>query len=323
MKTIDVREYQELFRKITRQRYGKDADFASIERQLAELRRGQALTYEHLEIIADEAYWPFKKYWMWPAKEQIEDKLNETKDLFVDPLSKYKGENKERSIICKLLEIFKNLSLVSIVLRFVWPEYYAIYSRPNLWILRVERGASDLEEYMNYLRVMRLLRQTFGVKRTADVDMIVWAAAKEDSASKEFLDFLLENLPVKMIPLELIRNIYKNPLKISSAFMAKEDYKTSGFWSSHAFEFLIKQEYSRLIIAPRRNINKGELEDMIDQLCEVQDYNMMKGKFHRLRILRNKAIHPDESFSENEAKELLEGVRNLKEKVKSFSINER
>lgn len=304
MKAIDVREYEELFNKITRQRYGRTVDFASIEGQLAELREGGALTYGHLGIIAHERYWPFKKYWMWPSREQVEDKLNETQGLFVNPLSENKGEVKEKAIICRLLEIFKNLSLVSIVLRFVWPEYYAIYSRPNLWILRVERGASDLEEYMNYLRVMRLLRQTFKLERTADVDMIVWAAAKEDSASKNFLDFLLESFPENMIPLELIWNIYKNPLKISSAFLAKRDYKTSGFRSSQAFELLVKQEYFMLITPPRRNKSKGEIEDMIDQLCEKQEYKMMRGRLHRLRILRNKAIHPDESFSEDESLKL-------------------
>ncbi len=321
MKQISVRKYQKLFNQIIRQRYGRDADFASIERQLAELRRGPALSYGHLEIIADEAYWPFKKYWMWPAKDKIIDKLKETKGLFVDPLSKYKGENKESWMICHLLEIFKNLSLVSIVLRFVWPKYYAIYSRPNLWILRVERGASDLEEYMNYLRVMRLLKQTFKVKRTADVDMVVWAAAKEDNASKKFLDFLSKSLPAEMMPLELIKNIYKNPLNISSTFLAKKDYKTSAFWSSQAFELLIIKEYFRLIFPRWRNWNKGELEDMIDQLCEKQEYKNMKGKLHRLRILRNKAVHPDKSFNENEAIELFEGIRKLNEKVKLFESN--
>ncbi len=318
MKTIDIREYQELFRKLTRQRYGRDADFASIERQMAELREGRALTYGHLEIITDERYWPFAKYWMWPARNQIEDKLKETTDLFVNPLSEYKGKVKETAIICKLLEIFKNLSLVSIVLRFVWPEYYAIYSRPNLWILRVERGASDLEEYMNYLRIMRLLRQTFKLERTADVDMIVWAAAKEDCASKGFLNLLSKVLPAEIIPLELIKNIYENPIRISSAFLARKDYKTSAFWSSLAFELLINQEYLRLIFPRWRNWKKGELEDMIDQLCEKQEYKMIKGVLHRLRRLRNKDVHPDKGFNGNEARELFEGVKNLNEKVKLF-----
>ncbi len=46
----------------------------------------------------------------------------------------------------------------------------------------------------------------------------------------------------------------------------------------------------------------------------------MKGKLHRLRILRNKVIHPKERFSEDEAIELFETVRKLSEKLKMVEI---
>ncbi|MBC7362508.1 MAG: hypothetical protein H5U06_09555 [Candidatus Aminicenantes bacterium] len=114
---------------------------------------------------------------MWPCREQIEARLSETKGKFANLFAHGKRddgfENREKELCGLLLDIFKNLALVSIVLRFVWPEHYAIYSRPNLWILRVPRGSSDIEEFMNYIRVMRTLKSTFRVKRTADVDMIV------------------------------------------------------------------------------------------------------------------------------------------------------
>lgn len=83
---------------------------------------------------------------------------------------------------------------------------------------------------------------------------------------------------------------------------------------------LIDQEYLRLILSRWRNWNKGELEDLIDRLWKKKEYKNMKGKLHRLRKLRNKAIHPDKIFDENEAPELFERVRRLNAKVKMFEI---
>ena len=76
-------------------------------------------------------------------------------------------------MICRLLDIFKHISRMSILLRFVWPEHYAIYSRASLQLLQIERGHNDEQEYANYIAEMRTLRHSFAVDRTADVDMIV------------------------------------------------------------------------------------------------------------------------------------------------------
>lgn len=137
------------------------------------MREGEPLSYCDLEIIADDSCWPSSKYWMWPSREVIEDKLERTAGWFADI------PNDEEEIIKNLCEIFRNIALVSIVLRFVCPKHYVIYSRPPLKILRIERGANDVEEYLNYVGEMRLLRRSFKVAKTADVDMIVWTIAQE------------------------------------------------------------------------------------------------------------------------------------------------
>ena len=183
---MDSSKYQLMFREIIRRKHGVDIDFETIEKSLGHLRKGDPLNYNDLEIIAYEKYWPFKKYWMWPAKEQIEGQLAETKGIFIGPACEEKNDKK---IIKKLSSIFRNIALVSIVLRFVWPEHYAIYSRPPLKILRVERGDNDLEEYMNYIREMRLLRKSFGVHRAADIDTIIWVISQR-KRKEEYDEFL-------------------------------------------------------------------------------------------------------------------------------------
>ena len=312
---MESEKYKKSFYELIKSRFNREVDFASIEKVLEHVRNGDALTYADLELIGDERYWPFKQYWMWPAKEQIQDKLKETKEKFIDPV---RNEERERELIRCLSAIFRNLSLVSIVIRFVWPEHYAIYSRPNLKILRVERGANDEEEYMNYIRVMRLLKRSFGVERVADVDIIVWAIGKREEAHAEFFRILAEQLPENLKPGELILCLDDNPLKIAQVYLRKGDYKTSGFWASQAFEIYLKGEYRRLIGYPRRrDPEKGELEDIIDQLSRTPEYHGWGDYLHSLRWRRNKAIHRDDEFTKVDVEALIDGAGKLKQKVEA------
>jgi HEPN domain-containing protein len=322
---MDSQKYIKSFYEMIRSRFNRDVDFTSIEKGLEHIRNGDALTYADLELIADERYWPFEQYWMWPPREQIEEKLKVTagkfKDLYEkDPKEEYPNEERdeERELIRFLSEIFKNLSLVSIIMRFVHPEHNAIYSRPNLKILRVERGEDDVEEYMNYIQVMRLLKGSFGVERVADVDIIVWAIAKQEQEPAEFLKVLAEQLPENLTPGELFNNLADDPLRIAKVYLRKEDYKTSGFWASQAFEISLRDEYSRLIGYPRRkDPEKGELQDIIDQLATRPEYQGWSDYLHSLRWRRNKAIHPSYEFTKVDAEALIDGAGELKQKVEA------
>lgn len=312
---MDSEKYKELFYEIIKNRFNREVDFASIEKGLEHVRNGNALTYADLELIANDRYWPFKQYWMWPSRDQIKEKLKETREKFINPI---KNEARERELIRFLSAIFRNLSLVSIVIRFVWPEHYAVYSRPNLKILRVERGEDDVEEYMNYIRVMRLLKGSFGVERVADVDIIVWAIAKREEAHAEFFRILAEQLPENLTPGELILRLHDNPLMVAQVYIRKGDYKTSGFWASQAFEIYLRDEYRRLIGYPiTRYPKKGELQDIIDQLITTPEYHGWGAYLHGLRRRRNEAIHPDYKFTKADVEALIDGVGKLKQKVEA------
>jgi hypothetical protein len=140
---MNLSNYDRLFKDIIRRRHGKEVDFIQIESKLDHLRRGEALCYKDLLIIGDDRFWPFSEYWMWPAENQICSQLPKTGGWL------NQMPDKEERIIGDLDAIFRNISLVSIILRFVHPQYYAIYSRPLLKALRVERGRNDTDEYLN------------------------------------------------------------------------------------------------------------------------------------------------------------------------------
>ena len=305
---MDKSKYETLFNQIIKKKHGMEIDFEKIEAKLGHLREGDALIYSDLEIIADDNCWPFNKYWMWPSRYQVEDKLKKTKGLFKD----LPGEEEyEKKVIGNLSEIFKNIALVSIILRFVCPKHYAIYSRPPLKILRIERGANDAEEYLNYVGELRLLKRSFQVGTTAEVDMIVWAIAQEKGAHlREFKKLLAEQLPENLKPGELITYLSNDPLKIAEIYFIQKDHKTAGFWAARAFEKYLRDECVCLIgfIPPRTN---GEIMTIIDFLCRKTKHRYEENTFHNLRQLRNKAVHESEAFTKNDAKDFIERLKNL------------
>jgi len=291
-----------------------EVDFHSIEQKLKHLREGGPLTYEDLETIADDKFWPFNEYWMWPSKEQIEDKLEITDGLFVELPSK------EEEALSKLLDIFKNLSLVSIVLRFVRPRYYAIYSRPPLYLLRIERGRDDIEEYMNYVNEMRIIKNSFGEFRTAEADMIVWAIAEEtrrDGKSykgreilEKFIKLLAEVLPENLNIEELINHYAQNPLKIAEIYYERKQFKTAGMWAGRAFEKYVKNKCDDLGVRIAQ-YESDQLFNRVERICNEEDYWYKEDVLHRLRKLRNKAMHVDRPYSQSDAKHAIEELKRL------------
>jgi len=297
---LDQNKYECLFQKIIKQKHGMDVNFEAIEENVKHLRDGGCLKYQDLEIMADEKYWPFKKYWMWPQTEQIGEKLKETEGFFSDlPVS-------EEEIIRKLDAIFKNLSLVSIILRFIRPKYYAIYSRPPLKILNIERGENDVDEYMNYLSNLRTLQESLHVFRTADMDMIVWALVQsEDSNVDNFIDHLAEEIPPKISPVDLIKSLSSKPIKIAEIYFDVGDYKTGGMWAGRAFEQFLKDECYR-VRGYVPNWGENALFRRVELLSDSEAYWYRKDILHKLRKFRNRAFHPENPLTELETKEFIE-----------------
>jgi len=302
---MEKHSYLDLFNEFAKTDSGKEQNLEEIERRLSHLRFGGSLSYSDLQKISDDELWPFNKYWMWPSKSQIEKYLKKTNGWFVDlPL------NEER-VIKGLNEIFKNLSLVSIILRFIWPEHYAIYSLPPLKLLRIERGGNAVEEYMNYLREMRLLRETFTVPRAADVDKIIWAIFyKKGKYLFEIKRDLALKLPENLTPDELVFYLSYDPLLVARAFLKQGEYRTAGFWAAKAFEKFLYDECSRLKI---KTYDKPyERTELINSLCQTtkkwsDNWNLLNDA----RKLRNKIIPGIKEFISDDVHRLISVVERL------------
>jgi hypothetical protein len=258
-------DFKRLFKQIAKTESGKEQNLEGIETQLAHLKEGAALSYLDLELISEPKYWPFNKHWMWPHRSQIEKKLETTEGWFKDLPSN------EREIIRKLNNIFKNIGLVSIVLRFARPEFYAIYSLPVLQIMRIERGGNEVEDYLNYISELRVLRTCFGVDNTAAADEIVWAIFHhKNKYGADLKKILAKRLPENLTAEELLIYLSNDPLKVSKEYMKRKDHMTAGFWAAKAFEKLLDDECRQAgIFIPDPTHKRSK---MISALCNMKPW---------------------------------------------------
>lgn len=312
---ITPERVEKLFKKVSKKKYGKEINFTPIIEELKKLKKGGALTYKHLEKIADPDCWPFSKYWRWPSKEQIEEELKKTDGLFkiLDglPEEHEKRKEKERKVIWKLYDIFKHLELTSIVLRFVDPDNYAIYSPPVAKILNSPRGTDYVSEYLNYLEGLRHWRDIYGLKSVELVDMFLWAL-EEGYENDEIIKVLHQEFSEENIKKIQVEEFREKVLRAKDEEKAEYYYKigecdTAAKWAGYAFERIIRKKYGQYV--DYKESEKEKLKYLIRKLCEL----LFKDESSLLRVanLRNRAMHPSPPLAPYQVEFMLDVIKDV------------
>jgi hypothetical protein len=303
-------------------------DYHTLETEMSKLKLGGAIQYSHLESIADKSHWPsFYKWYSWPAEEQITDELKKTEGIFM-PLRGYSaipGEvsNLDQEVFKVLFDIFHHTELVSIILRLVDPKNYAIYSPPVAYQIMSLRGRNYSEEYMNYLKQIRVLRREFKHERTSDTDMFIWASAhirlEIDPVLKEAQDMVIDHAIIenmkRLIPV-VVRD--KSNLEVANYFYRAEIYGIASKFAAIAFEEAVNKGMNRIpkafIFKNRLNPSANTLEKKIPSIASF--FNINEFTLHAVRHLRNDASHPNPEISKKGVKIMIETTTVLINKIK-------
>ena len=151
--------------------YNRDRSrrLALIEEQLKGVRSSKRLSYEDLEKIRNWEVWNADDFGYWPAPSEIRQRLtSEEWDFWNLP------RNEDR-VVQQLLDIFRQVELVSVILRFVVPEHYGIISPPVENVLGIGPFADRAKKYKRYLECIREIRDSRpGLSTAAQVDMALW-----------------------------------------------------------------------------------------------------------------------------------------------------
>jgi len=298
---------------ICRLKYGTEFDLASVEERVRHLRRSTPLTYADLKYFESPEHWWFRRYWVFPPKDRIEPALEkETFDFWNLP------ESNEAGTIRRLLYIFKSIELVSIILRFIRPEHYAIYSSPIQYMLDIRHGRENVETYLKYLGNMREIEKRYGFVRVADVDMALWVLhekcfgqhqdpgiAGEYSADDFMLRLRVNNLVAPLVEF--------SEAKLARALIAvKPDMAV--VIACHYFEILIRK------LADEYHLEGMDsnvpLEDVIKAFPNYGAADpLRKALWQSLRQIRNDLFHEGQMPGPRETMLLIDEVNALESDI--------
>ncbi len=324
MAGFDLKQLLPLYDEIGRLKYGGTLNFPQLIKLMEPVRKGQEeFDLKHLEIIKRDQLFPA---W-WKMPELSPQEIDSLKGLFKNI------QLKDINVIQKLFEIFKNIEIMSCLLRIICPEHYGIYSAPveNLLSIKAE---TPVKKYLCYLDDLSELKESYGFDTSAEVDMSLWALSailSEDWLRKKpdyhqiYLDYIKEPNAVKRISarraLKNIRRENVTYLDLAECFL-ETDPEVAGFLAGKELENLIYTLYGQSI-----RKQKGYARDFRSRLDELSEKRYLRDQEKEEIIgwwkTRNDAVHadwvsasPEEvSLFREEVIRMISGVRGFKEKL--------
>lgn len=284
-----LRECLREFPAVCRMKYGREFDLASVEGSVRHLRRRTPLSWADIGHFKSPERWWFDRFWTFPPEEAIRPALEETVFDFWNLPGSNEGETVRR-----LLYIFKSIELASIILRFVRPEHYGIYSSPIQHMLDIRRGRDLVDTYLIYLENLRAIRAHYGFDRIADVDMALWVL--HEKCFGQYRDPAVEKACLRDDFMLQLRagNLVAPLADLSEARLARAlaDVKPdiAVLVACHSLEILLRKLAELLHIQGLGA--DASLEDVIDALPNYGPVDVKrKALWGRLRKIRNDCFH--------------------------------
>ncbi|MBD3377433.1 hypothetical protein GF406_20565 [candidate division KSB1 bacterium] len=162
-----LKESFELFPKLTGIMFGFEYAMEKIERKVQHVKENDRLERKDISAIYDAEEWNYNKFWP--------DLL--TSNQFKQPITGIfnLGWQKRKKTISVLYKKFLHIEVVSVILRFVDPDNFAIISPPVEKFFSLQPRDNHVEYYLNYLDLLRKSSRHFKIpSRIADVDMAIW-----------------------------------------------------------------------------------------------------------------------------------------------------
>lgn len=329
---VSSKNFESWYKNIAIQKYGNFVNYEKIEKDLMELKEGVALTYNHLMIISDVKNWPsFKKWYIWPETGRLINGLKGIKKRLFVPLNDYDNQNNikqkeiDTELFSELFNVFKSIGLVSIILRFIDPVHYGMYSPPVAHFLNSPRGSSYLEEYLKYLETLRETQKTISFNKVAHVDMVIWTVSKKEEYELEINDKDLDNFytHIKDITENNPSNVTiaqlesKTRLEEAKLLFKLKKYNRAAESIGKAFEKAITIQCEENRVYEEFN-ERGERVSLAKHIDRLLDASGMKiPKLQDVNILRNLAAHASGHSFKPEEVELMISTT---EKVQDWSI---
>ncbi len=305
MPGFDLKFYLDRFPEVCKQKFGRTYSFRALEKKFEPLCTGNRwLAAKDVLNIFDPTATAFGRYWPKPNEKELDQILKKAR-LVLGP-----SPTDPRELVRRALTVLQSIGMVSLVLRFVHPDRYGVFSTPIMNLLQVHRPRT-IDLYMAYCDELRAWKEHFGLESVADTETALWTyhelvagethAGEISTSHAEFdADIWIQRRRVAQVLRPFLRNY--GPLELAR-ILVEEEPKLAGKIAGEEYERLLRVAARELCGGMNLNV-RGAIEILFDRLAEdgniSPEDNAQLGKAWKVR---NAAVHagrpPDPEQVEN------------------------
>jgi hypothetical protein len=305
MPGFDLKFYLDRFPEVCKQKFGRTYSYRALEKKFEPLCTGNRwLAAKDVLNIFDPTATPFARYWPRPNEKELDQILKKSR-LVLGP-----APADARELVRRALPILQSIGMVSLVLRFVHPDRYGVFSTPIMNLLQVHRPRT-IDLYLAYCDELRAWKDHFRLESVADTETALWTyhelVAGETQAGEISTphaafdaDVWIQRRRVAQVLRPFLRNY--GPLELAR-ILVEEEPKLAGKIAGEEYERLLRVAARELCGGMNLNV-RGAIEMLFNRLAD-DDYISLedKAQLDKAWRIRNAAVHagrpPDPEQVEN------------------------
>lgn len=306
-----LQDYLARFPEICRKKFGRTYSFRALEKDYEQLRTGKRwLVARDVLKIFDPARTPFARYWQKPNEKELDQALK-SQHLSLAPLP-----TDSREVVERLLGVIHNTGITSLVLRFVHPERFGIFSTPVVNLLQLHRPTT-VELYLAFCEELREWQEHFHLATVAETEMALWAyhelvrgpelTSEAEQARHEFdADVWIQR---RRIAQALRPFLEKYGALELARILLEEHPKLAGKIAGEEYERLLRRAARQCGV--RLGV-KGSVEILFDRLEHDGRISLEeKTLLRRTWETRNAAVHAEAGLTPEEVEVMIDTIERI------------
>ena len=310
---FDLRSYLDRFPEVCKKKFGRIYSFQSLERKFEQLRSGKRwLVAKDVLNIFDPAQTAFARYWPKPVEKELDRALKDA-HLMVGPLPV-----DAHDLVQRVLKVFQNIGIVSLVLRFVHPDTFAVFSTPIMNLLQVYRPRT-IDVYLAYCTELREWKEHFHLPTVASTETALWTYHELTIEELEGpngismrtafdADIWVQRRRVAQVLRPFLQKY--GPLEIAR-ILVYEDPNLAGMIAGVEYERLLRVAARRLCGGLKLYV-KGATEILFDRLFEGGHISLGdRTLLRRAWGARCAAVHPENTPTSEEVENMIDIIERI------------
>ncbi len=319
-----IQEFHRKFGEITQLHFGRQQDLSALEQEVAQCWGKGPLGFQELCTIEESGAWDYPNWW--PKLSS-----NRTKPIGLPAnLTSMEGN---RRIVQDLQDRLKHIEVVSVLLRFVFPDEFGILSPPVAMLLALPYQKDHVEYYLRYVQVLKVFTKHYeGIQRVADVDMALWGAAHGLECYPSLLDEMYRDEFFQEVRLaNLLDGLGRHWQRTSAGRMLfarsflKTDYEIAAAVTAKVYETLVHEVATSLgIKSPILKVGQTRTGALVDRLARQKKIEGLQADpkdFKRWWELRCNAVHEvgEKGLTQAEAGKFVHEIHDLASRVAGWA----